>query len=871
LPQPGGSDILPALNSSTVKRFGWLQYAWGSGVWLAALLVLTAAAENSKISYPPVPDWVREAQWTDATNSRSLPKSAGTRLLLYEAQDRPKQAAQFARIVELMVNDAGVQDSGSLRFSFNAEFQDLCLHRVVIHRGSNTIDRLNPAQVRIIQPEPELGGHVLTGEQTAVLFVEDLRVGDVLEYAYTLHGANPVFKGHYATQFTVQSGSPVDREVFRVVWDDSTPLFQRAHLTAIPPAVQTGAAGWDYTWSYTNLAAIPFEDYQPASFEPYPYVEVSDFADWRSVVDWALPLYGVSPTNVPPEVRQLVRGWESAASSAEEKVRCALQFVQDDLRYTALELGPDSYRPADPLETFQKRFGDCKGKAVLLRFLLKQMDIESYPALVSSSDHEAIADRLPSPFVFNHVILQVLLNGSPIWLDPTESHQGGSLWTRAHRPFGKALVIRPENAALEDVPRNAPGNAWNQIVTSTFDIKGYNLPVGLTVKTEYRGSSADDLREQIASTDPNDLAKDYLNYYNRLYPGVGGGPPLKIKDQRLSNIVTIEEAYSISNLWTRDEPAGLWKATFYADNLYHLLTDPNTRIRKTPLALSYPSFRQQQIIVHLPDNDWQIPDVATNIGSEAFSFRYHRHLAGSTVTFYYECSNAVPSLPADRIPDYLAKRDHMEDLLSDTLQRPDHSTAWKLNWLMAVIALFGAAGTAAGCIWYWRHAQAASRTIPPPLPASGDPLCGLRGWLILVGFGLCLAPVLRLNTFGHNFESYFSNDVWQSVAMPQGGAYHPLYAPLLIFELLVNELCLGLNATLLVLFFTKRKAFPALYVFFLVGNAGFMIIDDVGSSVISAAKATGDSHVEVIRAVPSAIIWTLYALKSRRVKATFVR
>jgi hypothetical protein len=143
--------------------------------------------------------------------------------------------------------------------------------------------------------------------------------------------------------------------------------------------------------------------------------------------------------------------------------------------------------------------------------------------------------------------------------------------------------------------------------------------------------------------------------------------------------------------------------------------------------------------------------------------------------------------------------------------------------------------------------------------------------LILVGFGLCIAPVIRLGAFGGNLPGYFSADVWQRVAMPQGAAYHPLYGPLLIFELLVNELYLGLNALLLVLFFTKRKAFPALFVFFLLSNAVLVALDDLGCGIINAKSSTAQSHVEVIRTIIPAMIWSLYTLKSRRVMATFVR
>src|SRR6185436_3900373 len=99
----------------------------------------------------------------------------------------------------LMENETGVQDSGSLRFSFDPSFEELLLNRVQIHREGKVLERLDRSKIRIIQPEPDLGGHLLTGEQKAVLFVEDLRVGDALEYAYTTRGANPILNGHFST------------------------------------------------------------------------------------------------------------------------------------------------------------------------------------------------------------------------------------------------------------------------------------------------------------------------------------------------------------------------------------------------------------------------------------------------------------------------------------------------------------------------------------------------------------------------------------------------------------------------------------------------------------------------------------------------
>jgi hypothetical protein len=809
----------------------------------------------------------------EQTKWSHTPNTAGVRWLLYESQERPKEVEEFVRCVKLMENENGVQDSGSLRFNFNAEFQELYLHRVVIHRDGKTINCLDQSKVRIIQPEPDLDGDVLTGDQTAVLFVEGLRVGDALEYAYTIHGANPILAGHYSSSFFIQSDSPVERELFRVVWDDKTPLHQRLYLTAAQPVIKPWNDGVEYTWDFTNQPAITDEDCQPASYEPYPCVELSDFPDWSSVVNWELPLYQTSPTNPPLEMQELIGRWQKSAPSNEEKARLALQFVQDNVRYTGIELGPDSYRPTDPVETFQKRFGDCKGKVVLLRSLLQQMNIESYPALVNSSVHEAVANRLPSPFAFNHVILRIKLDGKPVWVDPTCSHQGGLLWSRYLPPYGKALVICPGNSALEDVPRSLPENAWQQKVTSTFVIKDYHSPVEFTVQTEYRGASADGMRDDISSTASSDIAKKYLNFYTRSYPGIASGPPLKITDHRQANVLTVVESYTITNIWTRDPSDKLWKAVFYADNLYQALTDPNSRLRNSPLAVSYPLLRQQEIIVHLPDTEWKIPDLATNVEDAAFSFNYHRQLRGSVATYNYECRTKQATVPVERVPGYLAKLDQMEDLLTDTLQRSDpQKPAAGINWLMVVIGIFGGGAAVVGNIWYWRRINARSGLQPPPL-LENHQLQGLGGWLILIAIGLCISPFIRISTIGHNWEGYFSNQVWQIVAMPQGEKYDPLYGPLLIFELLGNIFMFGLNLLLLRLFFSKRRSFPRLFIAFILCQVVFVILDDVGCVLIPALRSNAavQDHTEAIRAVIYAIIWVPYMVKSRRVKATFIQ
>ena len=193
---------------------------------------------------------------------------------------------------------------------------------------------------------------------------------------------------------------------------------------------------------------------------------------------------------------------------------------------------------------------------------------------------------------------------------------------------------------------------------------------------------------------------------------------------------------------------------------------------------------------------------------------------------------------------------------------------------MVIVACFGAAFTCAGIVWVWwatrRKGTPDYATMPPLLES--ERLQGLGGWLILVGLGLCLGPFLRVGLLLKSWEGYFSIHVWQTYALPQSDQYHPLYAPLLVGELLSNIALMGMNILALAMFFAKRKTFPKVYILLLCLGAVFLITDDLVSRQIPFLAANHPAAVPVgTRSAFTAILWTSYMLKSQRVKLTFVR
>ncbi len=830
-------------------------------------------AQTTNVTVAPEAAWVLPGEWQIPDDWKENSKTEGSRNLLFDRQDNPQRKESFTRVVRLLENATGVQDSGSLRLEFDPSFQELVLHRVKVHRGGKELERLDATKIKIIQPEPDLYGHIFSGEQTAVIFVEDLRVGDVVEYSYTLRGENPILDGHYSRRFVVQGSSPIDRERVRVIWNSATPLHFRKHLTTVAPKTNTVSGATEYSWEFKKMAALSYEDDTPISYAPNPVLEFSDFGYWYEVANWALPLYPTVASDVPPEIKELLAKWQ-AGNPKDEQARLALDFVQDSLRYTGIELGPDSYRPTPPYETFRLRYGDCKAKAYLLCTLLRQMNIEAYPALVSTYARETMSDRLPSPFAFNHAIVKIVIDGAAYWVDATRSYQGGQLGDRYIPAYGKALVLKKGVTALEDIPLSRA--KASQQITSTFRLKNYKDPASFTVNTIYYGWEADKMREYLADIDPKEMSKNNLNFYARYYAGIKELENAQVTDDRQNNVLGVTEYYRVNNLWERDKKSERLEATFYADALENKLPDPDTRLRTAPLGFPYPWHRVQDVIVHLPETDWDLDPTENAVDSEAFAFHFRRKGQGSTVQFHYDCETKLAALPAEKVAAYLKKRDEMNALLGDTLYRPEKSLAGDLsqvNWLMVGATGFGMVATVMACVWIWYFTRSKAPPIIEAQLTDTDELKGLGGWLVFVGFGLCFGLIRRPMNICLGWSAYFSTTVWNMMAVPGGQNYHMLWGPLMIFEMLANIFLMGINALAVFMFFGKRRTFPKLFICFLAVNAGFVLLDEIVAYPMHSFSGSADRFDApfVGRTLFSAWIWIMYTIKSRRVKATFVR
>ena len=149
---------------------------------------------------------------------------------------------------------------------------------------------------------------------------------------------------------------------------------------------------------------------------------------------------------------------------------------------------------------------------------------------------------------------------------------------------------------------------------------------------------------------------------------------------------------------------------------------------------------------------------------------------------------------------------------------------------------------------------------------------GLGGWLTLVAIGMVLAPLRLSVMILVTFVPLFQNGTWATLTTPGSEQYHPLWAPLLVFEIVGNLGFVAVYAVMIFLFFRKSRRFPQVYIAAALINLCFLAFDAWLCSFVLPDEPIldPDTTKEIVRSLASTAIWVPYMLVSKRVKNTFV-
>jgi transglutaminase-like putative cysteine protease len=664
---------------------------WRGFFFVLAVLAVVGAVTPAEARRTPAPKVVPTPAWVtpidvdfkssvDENNVRN-----GTTALLRDTRIRIGHASveRYQRTVQKAVSSAGVEALAEVMIEFAPDYQELALHHVAVVRNGKVFDQTRRASIRMLDQENDIEHRVYKGTSTALVVLNDVRAGDVVDVAYSIRGLNPVLAGHYAGSVTFGAEEPTRRFYVEVRRDETREKSLKWAVRGQAPAPIESVEGKErvLAWNLSSIPALPDEDRVPATHDVPAELELSELESWSDVASWAQSLYpAISARSLAEKAAELRAG----TSDPKEAALRAVRFVQDDVRYLSESLGPFSLRPHPPAQVLKQRFGDCKDKSYFLVELLRALGVEAHPALANTDFREDLDTLLPSAFDFDHAIVKMTLDGRAYFIDPTWSQQGGSLDTEEAPDLGRVLVVAPDTQGLETVPgpgwTDSPHVAVNEF---TVDPDG---KTALKVVTTYRGSIADEMRAKLAANAISEIAHDYANYYEKEFGKLIEASPLDIHDDRTSNVVVVTEHYVLQQFWKDGE------RTLVPDTVRGYLSAPNITRRQSPLSLDHPTWIREVHTVKLPfepelersENKWDDP---------AFTFRQLVESTGKEAHATYEYRSLARSVPLAKLESHLKRLDEARDKVGLTLDKaggPDESSGAKSSsvWAAVIVGSF---------------------------------------------------------------------------------------------------------------------------------------------------------------------------------------
>jgi hypothetical protein len=442
----------------------------------------TAHAANDQVVRGPAPDWVVPSELlpvpADASGSVFMRRQD-----LWTHLDATGSSQYIGYRTRILHQNA--LQLGNLAISWKPTAGAPIVHKILVHRDGQAIDVLEGASFEILRREDQLEAAKLDGILTAVLRIPDLRVGDELEVALTTRTEDPTLGANDSGVLLLLPEPPPGRFHLGLSWEEGhqPQLKMTADMEAVAQRRERALA---FRFDNPPMQAPPKD--APARYRWQRVVEYSDFADWATISRHFAPLFAKAAkledgSPIKAEAKRIA----AAHAAPLERAGAALKLVQQQLRYIYVGLNNGNLTPATAEESWQRRYGDCKGKTALLLALLGELGIKAEPVLVNNSGgDDGLNERLPSPHFFDHVLVRAHIGGAVYWLDGTLPPVATPGLEPAI-PYRWALPITAQGSSIE-AREWRPFETPQEITLHEIDARtGFDRPARITTTTIVRG------------------------------------------------------------------------------------------------------------------------------------------------------------------------------------------------------------------------------------------------------------------------------------------------------------------------------------------------------------------------------------------------
>ncbi len=582
---------------------------------------ISSATQAQNYYFEAIPDWVKLIDIPDESAISKYDITSGFYLKLADYQVNLKENAFFYHEIKNVISYSGITNASQLLVTYDTSYQHLQIHHLFIWRKGKKIDRTNDLSLEVLNNEYNLHRGIYTGAISVYDNLDDIRKDDLIDFAYTLIGNNPIFGEDKYLFIPLAAMNPIDLYTVRVLYPKEKEYsYECVDCDSLKIVDEVIDNYRHIEIRYSNLKPVELEDNIPSWLTPYKYFTLSSYKSWKDVNEWAQDVFSLQNK---PKLDNVYEEIFTGNETTEQKISKLIDYVQDDIRYMGIESGIGSIKPFPPEQVVKQRFGDCKDKSLLLVWLLKNIGVEmAYPALVNTVAQSEVDKYLVSNQIFNHCIVMFEYNNNTFWVDPTITMQGGDYDDLYTNNYGKALVVGKLADTLQSMSVTNKEGMTHYVDEFTF--KSFTEPGKLHISSERIGFEADTRRLLMEYYSVNDVEDGLSNELKMQFPIVNKTSEVKIDDDQETNTFTMTYSYDVDGLWqdgdnTNPPAKGFWLFRFEPRTLYQYINTSVCEERKYDYALTYPQDVHYRIVFDFPKN-MLIEDHFKTIDNEAFYF-----------------------------------------------------------------------------------------------------------------------------------------------------------------------------------------------------------------------------------------------------------
>lgn len=600
---------------------------------LTFLFIFSVLYSDESVSQKPIPVWVKPQ---DALQSLATSDTTGSKLLLNDCQENLNEKTTYSHFAYKIATQIDVEKMSELHIDFDPTFEKLIIHEIRLNRNGKWLGRRDSLNM-LVKNENNLG------PLTLIYLLDDVQLYDIVDYSYSIIGHHPNFSLFSSLSY-LQSCFSTEHFFYRVIGNKDL-YFQIKGIDLEPKIVDIAPNLREWNWETFKTPAYTKKEGAPVWYNPQPHVLLSEYKNWQAMIKEIMPLYELPEDFASLEMKELVLPWMGL--SLEGRAVKALRFVQDEVRYLSISEGTHYYKPYEPKIVFKRRFGDCKDKAFLLHALLKLMNIDSTVVLVNSSNPKMLEDAIPTIADFDHVILQIEIEGQIYYVDPTNSYQGGPLSKIFLRNFEYGLVLK-DGTDLTPLPKSDLETP--KTIESSFIL---TESVDLNINTTASGHDADELRYTFKACSEDDLKNYCLSFIQKTFQNAAI-KSFSFLDDRERNIIKISECYSLNI----PEGEGFLPFISFIKSSGLNYINPNS---PSPHVLTYPLWIKEHIRIENPSSSSAAGKYTAS--HEVFLFNFSMDKNNNGTDYYLELKNLQDHVPQELLQSYSEQLEEIADVL----------------------------------------------------------------------------------------------------------------------------------------------------------------------------------------------------------------